>query len=210
MMQIDQLSARLRERLRGDLPGPRAQQLMQVKTAVPFKPHSSQDATPAAVLILLFPRPGGIHFFLTARTWEVEHHKGQISLPGGVSEAGERPRQTALRETQEELNIDPAQLIVLGQLSPLFVAVTGFMIHPFIAATPSEPRARPQPGEVQFVLAVGIDSLLNEDLQRREERVLRGVPVQVPYYMFGDHKIWGATAMILAEFKAVLKDSYHA
>jgi len=116
-----------------ELPGKPAQKIMLTKPRNPINYSSNSECpNPAAVLILLFPVKQDIRFFLTKRTNVVQYHKGQISLPGGAWEEGEQLWGTALRETNEEIGVREDHIQFIGELTPLFVPVTGFLIHPFV------------------------------------------------------------------------------
>ena len=104
---IEKLSSRLQQ----CLPGKAAQKIMMVKSRIPF-PNIDPDkqGTPAAVLILLYPLNKNWYFFLTKRTDTVDHHKGQVSFPGGMVEENESLKDAALRETHEEIGIPPSNI----------------------------------------------------------------------------------------------------
>jgi 8-oxo-dGTP pyrophosphatase MutT (NUDIX family) len=163
------------------------------------------DARPAGVLIVLYPHPGALHFLLTRRTEDVEKHKGQISLPGGAQEGGESLLDTALRETFEEVGVvvDPAS--VIGQLSPLFIPPSHFLITPYVAVLPERPPFVPMAREVAELIEVPVASLLDPTVVRQETWTLRDMEVEVPFFQIGPYKVWGATAMVLSEFAAVLE-----
>jgi len=162
----------------------------------------------AGVLILLFPRDNGWHFFLTRRTDTVETHKGQISLPGGSQEPGETLAQTAVRETAEELGIARACIEILGAaLTPLFVPVSGFRITPFVAFAATCPTVVAEPSEVTEVIHAPLDVIVDEAQIAEEQWLIRELPVTVPFYPVQGHKVWGATAMILSEFGAMLSQA---
>lgn len=200
----------LREVLKAPLPGRAAQDQMLIPGRDKlYKPLPREQAIPAAVLLLLFPHANDVHFFLTKRTQEVEHHKGQISLPGGRWESGERLYETALRETQEEIGIAPETVTFLGPLTPLFVPVTGYLIHPFIGAVQQNPPVTPHAREVDTLFSVSIQDLIDDQNQRLAVRRINGIDVEVPYFQLGSYKVWGATSMILAEFKTLLKKIPH-
>jgi 8-oxo-dGTP pyrophosphatase MutT (NUDIX family) len=160
----------------------------------------------AGVLILLYPNENGLHFFLTRRTDTVENHKGQISLPGGAQEAGESLRETALRETCEELAIDPACVQMLGDpLSQVFIPVSGYRITPFVAFTPARPNVLAEPGEVVEIIDAPLDLIVDEKNVIEEEWTIRGYTGIVPFFNFNGNKVWGATAMVLGEFAEMLR-----
>ena len=147
-----------------------------------------------------------IHFFLTQRTDEVEHHKGQISFPGGAWEDGEKLHETAIRETEEEIGVDPNTVEIVGGLTPFFVPVTGFMINPFIGWCNKKPSTNIQTDEVQKLFIVSLSDLLDDKLFLSENWEIRGHEAIVPFYKFEGQKVWGVTAAILSEFKLILKE----
>ena len=140
---INKIAEQLKERLKKPLPGNKAHLTTRIKTKseVTF-PNTEETAIPAAVLILLFPFKDEIQFFLTKRTEDVEHHKGQISLPGGIRENNESLNETALRETKEEVGIDSTKIIISGSLTPFFIPVTGYIVHPFIGWCKEKPSTK--------------------------------------------------------------------
>ncbi len=159
----------------------------------------------AGVLILLYLTKEELHFVLTRRTDMVAMHKGQISLPGGAREDGERLEDTALRETVEELDIDPGGLCLLGEpLTPLFIPVSGFWVTPFVGYWNGAPEFVAEEAEVIEVLEPRVDDLLSGGTLQEEDWQIRGIPVRVPFFRLQGHKVWGATAMILSEFAAML------
>jgi len=203
---INKIAEQLKERLKKPLPGNKAHLTTRIKTKseVTF-PNTRETAIPAAVLILLFPFEDDIQFFLTKRTEDVEHHKGQISLPGGIRENNESLHETALRETKEEIGIDPNTIMNLGSLTPFFIPVTGYIVHPFIGWCKEKPSTKVHDVEVNQLFSVSISELLDENILQNEEWNIRGYDAIVPYYNFGKCKVWGATAAILSEFKLILK-----
>ena len=187
------------------LPGASSQNIMLIAPQSSVKYFIPPDnIVLSAVLVLLFPIREDIHFFLTKRTNTVQYHKGQISLPGGAKEEGEELIGTALRETDEEIGISSDSIQIIGQLTPLLVPVTGFQIHPFIGFSEHKPETATDPMEVESVFSVSIHSLVHQKTHQLEERTLRGHLYQVPYYHLNNKKVWGATSMILSEFKTVL------
>ena len=203
---INKIAEQLKARLKKPLPGNKAHLITRIKTKseVTF-PNTRETAIPAAVLILLFPFKDEIQFFLTKRTEDVEHHKGQISLPGGIRENNETLEKTAVRETKEEVGIDPNTIMNLGSLTPFFIPVTGYIVHPFIGWCKEKPSTQVHDVEVNQLFSVSISELLDENILQNEEWNIRGYDAIVPYYNFGKCKVWGATAAILSEFKLILK-----
>jgi len=204
---INTIAEKLKERLKKPLPGNEAHLTTRIKTKseVTFS-NTEETAIPAAVLILLFPFEDEIQFFLTKRTEDVEHHKGQISLPGGIREDKESLNETALRETKEEVGIDPTEIIISGSLTPFFIPVTGYIVHPFIGWCKEKPSTKVHDVEVNQLFSVSINQLMDKKNLQTEEWNIRGYDAIVPYYNFGECKVWGATAAILSEFKLIMKE----
>ncbi|MCG2634733.1 MAG: CoA pyrophosphatase [Gammaproteobacteria bacterium] len=160
----------------------------------------------AAVLLLLYPGAAGTTIVLIRRPQYEGVHSGQIALPGGAWETGESLLQTALREAEEEVGVDPAGLRVLGGLSQLYIPVSNFNIHPFVAVAERQPVFQPDPIEVAEIIQVPLGHLLHPDSRGESERDLRSWgPTLVPHIDAEGHVIWGATAMILAEFLNLLE-----
>jgi 8-oxo-dGTP pyrophosphatase MutT (NUDIX family) len=158
----------------------------------------------AGVLILLYPLDGQLCFPLTKRPESVEYHKGQISLPGGSQENGESLYQTALREAQEEVGVAADSVELIGQLSQLYVPPSNFCIRPFVGYVAQRPNFQIEAVEVAELIEAPLDALFDPATTRMEDWEIRGGVWPIPFYQFGPHKVWGATAMILSEFAAML------
>jgi 8-oxo-dGTP pyrophosphatase MutT (NUDIX family) len=152
------------------------------------------------VLVLLYQQDGETFLVLTRRRDDLTAHAGQISFPGGRREDGESIEATAIREAKEEIGIDPLELELLGRLSPLYIPPTDYEVHPFVAWHLGRPLLVRQPSEVAEILIVPLNYLLEPENQYEEPWEIRGFRVQVPYYLVDNHKVWGATAMMLSEF----------
>ncbi|HYB54071.1 MAG TPA: CoA pyrophosphatase [Thermoanaerobaculia bacterium] len=157
----------------------------------------------AGVLVPLFVRDGSLWIVFTRRTESVEHHRGQISFPGGAEEPGDKSLwETALRESEEELGIRPQDAWALGRLTPL-TTVTNFYVEPFVGAIPQPYAFRPAESEIAEVLEVPVASLMDPSVL--ETRALPGRAEPVLFYHSGDQVIWGATARMLAELLDALR-----
>lgn len=214
-MAPDELKKRLESlevRLRGIKPGLASQLKMVPDHRRHEKTYQEAGASchNAGVLVLLYPRHGLLHVVLTRRTSSVAHHQAQISFPGGQQDSHESILETALREAEEELNVAPSLVHVLGELTPLYVPPSNYCIYPVVAAAESRPEFRPSPHEVAEVLEVPLDHLLDARNVRREDWKLRDLKVSIPFYFFAGHKIWGATAMVMAELLDLLGETEHA
>jgi 8-oxo-dGTP pyrophosphatase MutT (NUDIX family) len=143
------------------------------------------------------------HIVLTVRSDSVRHG-GQVSLPGGVVEPGETFEQAALREAHEEVALPLEGVRVIGALTPLDIPVSGFRLHPIVAVTNTRPTLTPADAEVAHILEVGVDDLLDPATLADTARERDGIHYQVPAFHVGGREIWGATAMVLAEFLVLL------
>lgn len=169
----------------------------RVNERPPDRPGSPRSG---AVLLLLYCKQEEGHILLTRRTDKLQAHAGQISFPGGRREGQESLLDTALRETHEEVGIDPAGIQPLGSLQTIYIPPTDFIVHPFVGWHEQPLQLRPNPHEVAEVLEVPLSLLLNPTTYQREVWELRGLMVDVPFFRIGAHKVWGATAIILSEF----------
>ena len=185
------------------LPGRISHEVMMVKPR--YKYIEKKVSTPAAVLILLYPIEDKWHFFLTKRTDNVEHHKGQISLPGGMLEKGESHKEAAIRETFEELGVQSKDINIIGPLTPLYVPISNFKIFPFVGWLKSAPKLNIQSKEVSKVFSPSIYSLTDPKTKKIKDSILLGQKVQIPFFNLKNEVVWGATSMILSEFKKILK-----
>ena len=158
------------------------------------------EARPAGALLLLYPVHGRSHVVLTLRSERVGRHRGQVSLPGGALEPGEDAAAAAIREAHEEAGVDPAFPQVLGRLTPLDVPVSGYVIHPVVAAAVRRPELEPCGREVDRLVEVSVSDLADPENLRVETWTRDWGTAEVPFFRVGGLTVWGATAMILAEF----------
>lgn len=189
-------------RLRKDKPGLQAQLKMVPEPRPGQKVYTEVEATcmKAGVMILLYLHEGSWQTVLIRRPSTVLYHKDQIGFPGGQLEPGENFEQAALRETWEELGVYPDQVQIAGHLTPLYIPPSNFCIYPVVAIASGPLLFRPHPEEVAEIIEVPVSHLADARNVRRETWNIGGQPVEVPFYAFKNHKIWGATAMVLSEF----------
>jgi 8-oxo-dGTP pyrophosphatase MutT (NUDIX family) len=200
--------AALRRKLLEPLPGRAAQAEMEPDLA--FGRHfdaPAHDARRAAVTILVYPHDGVWHLPLTLRPDYMPVHAGQVCLPGGLVDGGESTMTAALRELDEELGVPAAAVEMLGPLSPIHVFGTRFYVEPWLVAARARPPFRPSEFEVAELLEVPVEFLADPACRGRHLRETRGVAQNVPHFEFQGHRIWGATAMMLAEFVAIWREA---
>ena len=208
------LPNRLQRGMSRGLPGKAAQEPLAPKHCAGqhFMPAPT-DAKQAAVVMMLYPHGNQWHMPLTVRAAHLRHHAGQVGLPGGRVEANESLEQAALRELQEELAVPPNDVTVIGRLSSIYLYVSNFQVHPIVAWCERRIDMVPDPSEVAELIEVPISSLLaRENFRQAEvEAVVGNQPrpvekerVKVPAIWIDEYKVWGATAIMLAEFIAVL------
>ncbi len=205
------LVERVRRRLAAPLPGHAAHAEMApfpARATVETLSTELNDGRPAATLVLLYPgADGAAHLVLTLRQSTLRAHSGQISLPGGSLDAGETPEAAARREAWEEVGVDPDAPDVLGRLTPLYIPPSRYSVWPVVAAVGERPPFTPQEAEVAALIEVPAAALLDRTLRRRSERAAPLGRFEVPFFALDGREVWGATAMMLAEFAAVLADA---
>jgi 8-oxo-dGTP pyrophosphatase MutT (NUDIX family) len=161
--------------------------------------------TPAAVLIPLYERDGDCHLVFTRRTEIVNHHKGQISFPGGGRHFEDRTlMDTALRESWEEIGLNPEDAEVLGELDDIATYTTNFVISPFVAAIPYPYEFRPSPYEVGEIIEVPLSVLVDKNNFSQEVVSLGDQLILQYFYRHGHQVIYGATARILKQFLEIV------
>ena len=156
---------------------------------------------PAAVLFLLYEHEGRVHTVFQKRTHTVDAHKGQISLPGGGKDA-EDPHllHTALRETHEEIGVEPAHIEVFGELDQA-KSISNFAVTPYVGWLERYPYEwRFSHAEVAYLLEVPVDHLLDPANFVADRRMVNGRELVMPSYQFGDDLIWGLTGRFVSNF----------
>ncbi len=214
MTAHEALVARLRARLGSGappLPGHAAHGEMAPfpsRTAPEVIGVEGKGGRPAATLVLVYPDESSEPcLVLTVRQPTLRAHSGQVSLPGGALDASETPEDGARREAREEVGVDVPD--VLGRLTPLYVPPSGFSVWPIVAALAARPVFRLQEAEVAALIEVPVALFVDPAARRTSPRALHGNPdaavFDVPFFDVGGHEVWGATAMMLAEFAAVVR-----
>jgi 8-oxo-dGTP pyrophosphatase MutT (NUDIX family) len=167
---------------------------------------SPAGMTVAAVLVPLFRKDGTHHVLLTKRSDKVEHHKGEVSFPGGkLDNTDPDMLSCALRETEEEVGIDPAAVRIIGELDDFYTVATQYLVVPFVGFIPYPYKFRPSDREIDEILDVPIDIFF--DPSRRENYTVQfgGRSLDVISYQWKHYHIWGATARILEHFADLIE-----
>lgn len=174
----------------------------KIKTALAAHRRITMESgpVPAAVLLPLFVKNGEYHVLFTKRTERVNHHRGEISFPGGCSDPeDESSLATALRETWEEVGIDPAHIEILGVLDD-FYSIHHYLVTPYVGLFPADYPLRINGGEIERVIEVPLPHLLRPEIFRNEDWSWKGRTTPVYFYTYLQDEIWGLTAAILKQF----------
>lgn len=180
--------------------------------AAPYRalpPDKAQllSAKMAAVLLLVYPSNTTSSFVLIKRPTYNGAHSNQIALPGGkVEPQDENLSETAMREAHEEVNILPSQIIKTTPLTPIYIPLSNFLVSPFLAISNTPPNFIKEEREVDKILQIPVSDLLKHTiLPTTDIKTSSKNTIQSPYFSLNNEIVWGATAMVLNEFKHLLK-----
>ena len=199
----------LEQRLKLSLPGLRAHEPLRATPIGIIKPKFDHPLPPkpGSVLILLYQDGDSLKFPLTKRPEYLGAHSGQVSLPGGKAEGNEDEIQAALRETEEEIGVSRSEIRVLGKLSKFFVIPSNFMVTPVIGYLNQKPKFIPQASEVTRIIEGDVANLIKDDaIQVKEILAAKLYPMLAPHFEFESEIVWGATAMMLNEFREIVRE----
>lgn len=190
----------LENRLKNDLPGAKAHikmapfgDLERLNNNIP-----RPDAKKSAVLLLINE---DLDLLFTLRSSKLRKHSGQISFPGGRADEGESYEETALRETEEEVGISSSNIVLLGQMSGLYVPPSNNIIQPVIGRIPNGIDLTLNPDEVEEAFYVPLNSFLTDEKLKVNQTEYKGKPFSYPYWdVHHSIPLWGATAIIMSEF----------
>ena len=173
--------------------------------------HYLKDIKPklASTLVLLFPDKHDIlHFVLIKRPQYSGVHSNQYALPGGKKEGNENKKETALRETQEEIGIKRDEIQIIGKLSEIYVPPSNFLIFPFIGYCSSTPLFTADQNEVDEIIKIQLDELFKNDVVKTTHKSINynghRFKMSVPFLDLNGRDVWGATGAILNELKVIL------
>ncbi len=189
------------------LPGMEAQLRMAPETRkVELRKKADADTRHSAVLMLFFPKNEQVCLVMIKRAADNSVHSNQIAFPGGKRETEDISlMHTALRETHEEIGIHPSEVKIIGQLSDLYIPPSNFMVTPFVGIMEKEPVFDPNE-EVERVLVVPLSDLLSRKNTTEKEISTRIGEWIVPCYTLDGEIVWGASAMMLAEWLALYNE----
>jgi 8-oxo-dGTP pyrophosphatase MutT (NUDIX family) len=195
------VTAHLRLRLALPLPGQSAQERMAPRPRRGWRRgEAPAEARPAAALILLYEHDGEATCVLTLRASDLPHHAGQVSLPGGRLDPGETLVDAALREAEEEVGVVGSHVEVIGELTPLHIPVSGYVLHPIVGVTRDRPDFVPAHHEVAGITDAPLRLLASPAAWQVTSCVHEGHEYEIPFFGVAGLQVWGATAMVLSEF----------
>lgn len=159
-----------------------------------------------AVLVLIVPYQNNLAIPFIKRSDRGKHHRGQIAFPGGKMEKEDcNALQTALRECHEEIGIPAEEVSILGVLSDIYIPLSNFNITPIVGTTLKLPEFILSREEVEKVILIQLADLFDDRNKTTRSLLRLGQPITAPGYQIGEHFIWGATAMIIAELEQLMK-----
>lgn len=164
----------------------------------------------SAVNILMYFKAENLYFILTQRSKNLEYHSGQISLPGGRKDNKDKNLwETAKRETFEEIGVELNDQNFVGELSPLYIDVSNFLVQPFVSLLYSEPDFKTNISEVEKIYKVSFVDFFKKKNIAYSSKIIKGKKIIYPFFKLENQQVWGATAMILQEFFLVYKKLYN-
>jgi 8-oxo-dGTP pyrophosphatase MutT (NUDIX family) len=210
-MWTDSLLEQIQNELQ-DLPGKSAHiEMFPLRETSRMSIPDKGEYKVSATMAMLFPEEEEIKLTLTQRHDYKGKHGGQISFPGGKTEEfDESTIQTALRETQEEIGINPNQINVLGKLTDVYIPVSNFLVHPYVGYHDSSPKFIASDKEVKEIITFNVTDLLKEEnRQTTKIKTSNGLYLKdIPCFTIHDKIVWGATALMLNELKIILNRVY--
>lgn len=205
---IDDFITKFTKRIELGLPGAVAHKRMAPAQRVIeiFDESNYPNAEKASVLMLLYPNQQDIFFALIQRPVYDGTHGGQVSFPGGrIEKSDTTPWHTALRESQEEIGLDPVSVNFIAKLSPVYIPPSNFFVHVFTGSTATQPHFIPDLKEVETIIEAPLNILLDEGIKSEMEFTRNTIQMMVPCYTIQGRNVWGATAIILSEVEEILR-----
>ncbi len=173
-----------------------------------LKQIKNEKLVPSAVLLLLVEKDGQYHVLFTRRSLKVEHHKGEISFPGGTVHPDDSDLlETALREGAEEIGLAPGDVMILGRLDDILTVSTGFIITPYVGIVPYPYAFQINKDEVAELIFVPLGALVRDGCMKASEVTQEGKAITTYAFDYQGDMIWGATARILKQFLDITIDT---
>ncbi|WP_281234544.1 NUDIX hydrolase [Flavobacterium gelatinilyticum] len=168
---------------------------------------NSRNPRIAAVMMLFYPKNEKTHLILIVRNAYNGVHSSQIAFPGGKYEISDFDfKDTALRETNEEIGVIPEKIEVIKQFTPMYIPPSNFLVHPFLGIAKEELSFYPDVREVADIIELPLSVFLDDEIIIESTlSTSYGNDILVPAFSIQNHIVWGATAMILSELRDVLK-----
>ncbi len=205
---IEQFVERLNDRILAGLPGILAHRQMAPasRPLLDFREQDYPQAKKGSVLILFYPWQNEIYTVLIKRPDYEGVHSGQVSFPGGKIEANETAEAAALREANEEIGVDVSAVKIFNRLSNVYIPPSNFFVFPFLGYSTQRPHFIPEKNEVDYVIEMPVEIILDQKIKGSME-VIRGEETfHAPYYAIHEHKVWGATAILLSELEFLMTE----
>lgn len=198
----------LKKQLQGNLPGSQAHRLMSPNVRFTGKLNPDQNSIrESGVLILLYKKNNVLHIPFIKRPQYNGAHSGQVSLPGGKYEPEDlNLMATALRETQEEIGINPDKIEILGQLTTIYIPNSNFNVSPFVGYLSENPIFHPNSIEVETIIEASLTQIIAPETIEYFEKIINDHTIKAPFFNINNHQIWGATAMIISELKEIIQN----
>lgn len=202
-MDFETFSHKLTKLLSEELPGSSAQHNMLPKGRERNFPSNLENIKKSAVMILCYFHENEINMVLIKRAKDGGKHSGQIAMPGGgVEDFDKNLIATALRETKEEVGV--SEINVLGKLTPIFIPVSNYIMQPVLGVLKHKPSFTKSKNEVDEIYSIKLKELIDAEVITKTFEINNEL-VTAPFYIVKNIEIWGATAMVLSEFKEILK-----
>lgn len=203
---FDSFVVELKQKFQSPLPGEKAHANMLALSGLRMAVKPNEKTRKSAVLIVFYPYQGEVHLPLILRPAYDGVHSGQMAFPGGRYELlDEDLIRTAKREAQEEIGLRITDVKVVGVLSELFIPPSNFFVLPVVAYLPYRPDFFPDPREVEKVLEVRLNEIRDKTIVGSSTIDIRGKSFMAPHYLIQNHKVWGATAMMISELLMILE-----
>lgn len=196
---------RLKHRLTQPLPGTEAQYRLAPKTRPVGNPDSA--TINAGVLILFYPDQNNeLSIVLMKRPEYDGPHSAQVSFPGGKEEGSDKSIiETALRESFEEIGINISEVEILGKITPLYIPVSNFLVHPVVGITTNKPEFKIDKNEVEYIIECPVYQIMKANIKQTGLKI-KGITYKVPYFDIKNEIVWGATSMIVSELIDILSE----